>query len=173
MINDISEVSQRLQNNLRRYNDEFNEGLDLMVSSHVMYHVVRLHRILSYKNRYDRHGDIVIVSYVAMLTYLICIGLCRGNALLVGAIGTHLASLARLALYMLDYHIHPIDCSYPNSFLDGLRAAVRQAGCDGKTTTILFTVGVLVIYCYHYHYLLIYFVCSRRQTLKTILTLMH
>lgn len=57
-----------------------------------------------------------------------------------GAIGTHLASLARLALYMLEYHIHPVDCSSRNTFLDGLRSAVRQAGCDGKTTTVLFTV---------------------------------
>lgn len=51
-INNIDEVSPCLQNFLKRYNDEFSgEGLDLMVSSHVMFHVVRLHRILSYKNR--------------------------------------------------------------------------------------------------------------------------
>lgn len=68
----------------------------------------------------------------------------RGNVLLVGAIGAHLASLARLALYMLDYHIHPVDCSYSNTFLDGLRSAVRQAGCDGKTTTVLFTVKSII-----------------------------
>ena len=65
----------------------------------------------------------------------------RGNALLVGSIGTHLTRLARLALYMLEYAVHPVDCSYPNTFLDGLRSAVRQAGCDGKTTTVLFTVS--------------------------------
>ena len=51
-INSIDEVSPCLQNYLKRYNDEFSgEGLDLMISSHVMFHVVRLHRILSYKNR--------------------------------------------------------------------------------------------------------------------------
>lgn len=66
----------------------------------------------------------------------------RGNALLIGSIGTHLNSLAALALYMLEYPIHPVDCSYPNTFLDGLRSAVRQAGCDGKTTTVLFTVSI-------------------------------
>lgn len=111
-INNIEDVSACLQSYLKRYNDEFS-GLDLMISSHVMFHVVRLHRILSYKN--------------------------RGNALLIGSIGTHLNSLAALALYMLEYPIHPVDCSYPNTFLDGLRSAVRQAGCDGKTTTVLFT----------------------------------
>lgn len=68
----------------------------------------------------------------------------RGNALLIGSIGTHLNSLAALALYMLEYPIHPVDCSYPNTFLDGLRSAVRQAGCDGKTTTVLFTVSIEV-----------------------------
>ena len=51
-IKSIDEVSPCLQNYLKRYNDEFSgEGLDLMISSHVMFHVVRLHRILSYKNR--------------------------------------------------------------------------------------------------------------------------
>ena len=67
----------------------------------------------------------------------------RGNALLIGSIGAHLNSLAALALYMLEYPIHPVDCTYPNTFLDGLRSAVRQAGCDGKTTTVLFTVSIL------------------------------
>lgn len=51
-INNIDEVSLCLQNFLKRYNDEFSgEGLDLMISGHVMFHVIRLHRILSYKNR--------------------------------------------------------------------------------------------------------------------------
>lgn len=65
----------------------------------------------------------------------------RGNALLIGSIGAHLTSLVSLALYMLEYPIHPVDCSFPNTFLDGLRSAVRQAGCDGKTTTVLFSVS--------------------------------
>ena len=64
--------------------------------------------------------------------------------MLIGSKGTHLNSLAALALYMLEYPIHPVDCSYPNTFLDGLRSAVRQAGCDGKTTTVLFTVSIEV-----------------------------
>lgn len=64
--------------------------------------------------------------------------------MLIGSIGTHLNSLAALALYMLEYPIHPVDCSYPNTFLDGLRSAVRQAGCDGKTTTVLFIVSIEV-----------------------------
>ena len=63
--------------------------------------------------------------------------------MLIGSIGAHLNSLAALALYMLEYPIHPVDCTYPNTFLDGLRSAVRQAGCDGKTTTVLFTVSML------------------------------
>ena len=62
--------------------------------------------------------------------------------MLIGSIGAHLNSLAALALYMLEYPIHPVDCTYPNTFLDGLRSAVRQAGCDGKTTTVLFTVSI-------------------------------
>lgn len=70
----------------------------------------------------------------------------RGNSLLIGSIGTHLKSLAALALYMLEYPIHPVDCTYPNTFLDGLRSAVRQAGCDGKTTTVLFTVSILPVF---------------------------
>lgn len=52
-----------------------------------------------------------------------------------------MSALARLALYMLEYSVHPVDCSYANTFLDGVRSAVRQAGCDGKTTTLLFDVS--------------------------------
>ena len=63
-----------------------------------------------------------------------------GNLLLIGPIGSQLSDLAALALYMLEYPIHTIDCSYRGSFLDGLRSAVRRAGCDGKTTTIIIKV---------------------------------
>jgi hypothetical protein len=66
-----------------------------------------------------------------------------GNVLLVGPIGSQLSDLAALALYMLEYPIHTIDCSYRGSFLDGLRSAVRRAGCDGKTTTIMIKVCLL------------------------------
>jgi hypothetical protein len=45
---------------------------------------------------------------------------------------------------MLEYPIHTIDCSYRGSFLDGLRSAVRRAGCDGKTTTIIIKVCLLI-----------------------------
>ena len=88
------------------------------------------------------------ISYTWRFNFpCVLIGVCfvhflnRGNALLIGSIGTHLNSLAALALYMLEYPIHPVDCTYPNTFLDGLRSAVRQAGCDGKTTTVVFTVS--------------------------------
>ena len=51
-VDSIDDVSPCLQNFLKRYNDDFSgDGLDLTISSHVMFHVVRLHRILSYKNR--------------------------------------------------------------------------------------------------------------------------
>ncbi len=64
-----------------------------------------------------------------------------GNALLVGSIGTHLASLVRLVLYMVNIPIYHIDCSNKSSFFDGLRSAVRTAGCEGKRTALLLTVG--------------------------------
>ena len=64
-----------------------------------------------------------------------------GNVLLIGPIGSQLSELAALALYMLEYPIHTIDCSYRGSFLDGLRSAVRRAGCDGKTTTLVIKVS--------------------------------
>ncbi|CAB3999965.1 Hypothetical predicted protein, partial [Paramuricea clavata] len=108
----LDEVIPCLDTYLSRYNDEFSTSpLNLMLSSHVISHLVRIHRILSIKN--------------------------SGNVLLVGPIGSQLSDLAALALYMLEYPIHTIDCSYRGSFLDGLRSAVRRAGCDGKTTTII------------------------------------
>ncbi|XP_028415382.1 dynein heavy chain 8, axonemal-like isoform X2 [Dendronephthya gigantea] len=108
----LDEVIPCLETYLTRYNDEFSTSpLNLMLSNHIISHVIRIHRILSIKN--------------------------SGNLLLVGPIGSQLSDLAALALYMLEYPIHTIDCSYRGSFLDGLRSAVRRAGCDGKTTTII------------------------------------
>lgn len=88
-------------------------------------------------------NSVLFLCFVAFFLFFYFIPLFnRGNALLIGSIGAHLTSLVSLALYMLEYPIHPVDCSFPNTFLDGLRSAVRQAGCDGKTTTVLFSVSV-------------------------------
>ncbi len=60
---------------------------------------------------------------------------------MVGPIGAHLSTLAQLALHVADISIHQMDTSKQNTFLDGLRSAVRLTGAEGKILTLLFTVS--------------------------------
>ena len=64
-----------------------------------------------------------------------------GNALLIGSIGTHISSLVELVLYMINTPLHPIDCANKSSFFDGLRSAVRTAGCEGKQVAVMLSVS--------------------------------
>ena len=51
-VDTLVDVIPCLETYLRRYNDEFTTNpLNLMLSNHVISHVVRIHRILSIKNR--------------------------------------------------------------------------------------------------------------------------
>ena len=67
-----------------------------------------------------------------------------GNILMIGPIGAHLGTLARLALHISDIPVHAVDTSKHNTFLDGLRSAVRLTGAEGKVLTLFFTVSVLI-----------------------------
>ena len=65
----------------------------------------------------------------------------RGNFLLVGAIGSHLETLCKLALHVAELPIHKIETHKSNSFFDGLRSAVRLSGSEGKSLTLMFNVS--------------------------------
>ncbi|XP_071954985.1 uncharacterized protein [Antedon mediterranea] len=113
-VTNLVEVHRCLLSHLTRYNEEFgNVQLNIMLSDHVIHHVIRMHRILSF-----HHG---------------------GSMLLIGAIGSHLTSLVNMALHVADMPLHPIDTSKNNSFFDGLRSAVRLSGTEGKMLTLMFT----------------------------------
>ena len=73
--------------------------------------------------------------------YVNCIYICRGNLLMIGPIGVHLGTLCKLALHVADIAIHPVDTSKQNTFLDGVRSAVRLTGAEGKILTLFFTVS--------------------------------
>merc|ERR1711963_346405 len=62
-----------------------------------------------------------------------------GNLLLVGAVGSHLSTLCRLALHVADVPIHKIDTSKQSNFFDGLRSAIRLSGSEGKVISLMFT----------------------------------
>ena len=64
-----------------------------------------------------------------------------GNLLLVGAVGSHLSTLCRLALHVADVPIHKIDTSKQSNFFDGLRSAIRLSGSEGKVISLMFTVS--------------------------------
>eukprot|EP00794_Sanderia_malayensis_P000407 gene407-1042_t len=112
-IQGVSEVYSCLQSFLTRYNEQYNKELPLALCDHTMKHLIRIYRIVCFKS--------------------------SGNALLIGSIGTHLVSMARLVLYMVNIPIYHIDCTNRSSFFDGLRSAVRTAGCEGKQTALVLT----------------------------------
>lgn len=115
-IDNASAVRDCLQSHLNRYNEEFgNIHLNIALSNSAIEHLIRMHRVLSFVK--------------------------GGHLLLIGAIGTHLSTLCRLALHVADLPILEIDTSRRNSFFDGLRSAVRLAGSEGKVLSVLLTVS--------------------------------
>ncbi|XP_070568705.1 dynein axonemal heavy chain 5-like isoform X4 [Ptychodera flava] len=113
-ISEIHEVHKLLHGHMTRYNEEFgNENLNIMLSDFIIKHIIRMHRVISF-----HHG---------------------GNIMLVGTIGSHLATLTKLALHVADMPSHYIDSSKPNTFFDGLRSAIRLTGTEGKMLTLVFT----------------------------------
>ena len=65
--------------------------------------------------------------------------------LLIGAVGSHLSTLCKLALHVADVPIHKMDTSKRSNFFDGLRSAVRLCGSEGKILSLLFTVSQMLI----------------------------
>ncbi|XP_030850579.1 dynein heavy chain 8, axonemal isoform X3 [Strongylocentrotus purpuratus] len=113
-VSNLEQVHKCILSHLTRYNEEFgNVTLNIMLSDDVIYHVIRMHRVLSF-----HHG---------------------GSMMLVGAIGSHLTTLVNLALHVADMPIHPMDTTKANTFFDGLRSAVRLSGTEGKMLTLMFT----------------------------------
>ncbi|XP_059166583.1 dynein axonemal heavy chain 8-like [Physella acuta] len=113
-VEKMSDLHSCLNTHLTRYNEEFgNVRLNIMLSDFIISHVVRLHRILSFS-----HG---------------------GNILLVGAVGSNLTTLCRLALHVADIPIHKMDTTKQTSFFDGLRSAIRLSGSEGKVISLMFT----------------------------------
>ncbi|OWF37572.1 Dynein heavy chain 5, axonemal [Mizuhopecten yessoensis] len=113
-IDQLRDVHSCLNTHLTRYNEEFgNIPLNIMLSDFIIAHIIRMHRVLSF-----HHG---------------------GNMLLIGAVGSHLATLCKLALHVADVPIHKVDTSKQSNFFDGLRSAVRLCGSEGKILSLMFT----------------------------------
>ncbi|XP_067674368.1 uncharacterized protein [Haliotis asinina] len=113
-IENLRDLHSCLNAHLTRYNEEFgNVRLNIMLSDFIISHVVRMHRVISF-----HHG---------------------GNLLLIGAVGSHLATLCRLALHVADIPIHKVDTAKQSNFFDGLRSAIRLSGSEGKIITLMFT----------------------------------
>ncbi|XP_066278010.1 uncharacterized protein [Branchiostoma lanceolatum] len=113
-ITSMKEVQETLASHLASYNERFrNEQLDVLLCEYVFQHIARVHRVLSFQN--------------------------GGNLLMIGAIGSHLVTMVKLALHIADMDMYHVDCSRANTFFDGLRSAVRMTGSEGKMLTLLFT----------------------------------
>ena len=56
---------------------------------------------------------------------------------IVGAVGSHLTQLTRLALHVADLRPVVIDSSRPTSFFDSFRSAIRVAGTEGQPVSVV------------------------------------
>ncbi|RDD45872.1 Dynein heavy chain 5, axonemal [Trichoplax sp. H2] len=111
-ITNMSEIMGWIRDQMITYNEDFgNRNLSVILSDYIVAHVVRLLRILSFNN--------------------------RGNAVLVGQVGSHLSTYVRFALYVCGIPQHHVDTSSGNTFYDGLRSAVRLTGAEGKRLAIV------------------------------------
>ncbi|XP_029452717.1 dynein gamma chain, flagellar outer arm-like [Rhinatrema bivittatum] len=115
----MPDVKRCLQTYLQHYNEELgNQKLQLDLSKNVIDQIIRIHRILAYEN--------------------------SGNILLVGTVGSHLRTLARLALYVADVLLHSVDPSGESNFINSLKLAVQMCAVEGKATAILLRAQDLV-----------------------------
>ena len=55
----------------------------------------------------------------------------------VGAVGSHLTQLTRLALHVSELRPITIDSSRPTSFFDSFRSAIRVAGIEGQPVSVM------------------------------------
>lgn len=58
---------------------------------------------------------------------------------IVGAVGSHLSNLTRLALHVAGLQPFKVDASRPATFFDSLRSAVRIAGTEGVPVVVVLT----------------------------------
>jgi hypothetical protein len=68
-----------------------------------------------------------------------------GNLLLIGNTGTHLTSLIKLAFYLAEIQLHPVDDKKISNFYDSMRAAVRSCGSENKMIGLTFSVIIIQI----------------------------
>ena len=64
-----------------------------------------------------------------------------GSAILISVQCKQMVSIVKLTTFMLQYELITIDCTNNSSFLQGLRCAVRIAGCDNKHCIVMISVS--------------------------------
>ncbi len=57
---------------------------------------------------------------------------CRGNTIIVGALGQQLTSLTLLALFLAGYDHQSLDITSVAGCTEGMKAVLRQAGLGGR-----------------------------------------
>ncbi|CAK8694917.1 unnamed protein product [Clavelina lepadiformis] len=114
-VADPKETLDCMKAHLTHYNEDQQHLRDtltnIMFSEDVLCHVIRIHRVLCYHH---------------------C-----GSLVLIGAVGSHLTQLTRLALHLAAMRPFPIDTSRPTAFFDSLRTAVRVAGTEGYPVSVV------------------------------------
>ena len=112
----IDELRSRVELFLGRYNDQFPaKQMNIIMFDDALRHVLRISR---------------------------CLGMRKGNILLVGIGGSGKQSLTKLASYCMAYNCFQITIHKTynmNNLLDDIRVMYRACGQTGKKTTFLFT----------------------------------
>ena len=114
-IRDLHELSNRMEDYLKEFNQQSRKPMDLVLFSFAIEHVSRLCRILKMPG---------------------------GNALLVGVGGAGRQSVTRLAAHICDYYLFQIEISknYTNfEWREDLKNVLRSAGTGNQPVTFLFS----------------------------------
>ncbi|XP_031757885.1 dynein gamma chain, flagellar outer arm isoform X2 [Xenopus tropicalis] len=122
-VGNLDDVRRYLQTIVQHYNEELGrQKLHIELSDNVVISIIRMHRVLSYE-----HG---------------------GNVMLVGAVGSRLSTLVKMALYVADIPLHALDTSSHSNFINSLKSAIHTSAVEGKPTAILLTAQELDIESY-------------------------
>ncbi|XP_018096048.2 dynein heavy chain 5, axonemal [Xenopus laevis] len=122
-VGNLNDVRRYLQTIVQHYNEQLGrQKLHIELSDNVVIHIMRMHRVLSCE-----HG---------------------GNIMLVGAVGSHLSTLVKMALYVADIPLHALDTSSHSNFINSLKSAIQISAVEGKPTAIMLTAQELDIESY-------------------------
>jgi len=134
-LTDWSELRPSVSQYMRRYKEEKDGSYRLDLSDNNLRYLVQLHRSFTFsRSAQDRKNRQLLLIFSTLVLQ------CRGNTILVGALGQELKSLTLMALFLAGYEVQNPDMSSEGSFKEGMKALLRQAALGGKPVGIILEV---------------------------------